>query len=1034
MHGIYRFSALLLIISVFWALSAFCEVPVIWQKDGISLRQGHHIEWQRAGTSDQFQNVVYVWSDTRFGDRDVFAQKYDQYGNTQWAEGGAIVCHGPIRQEDPDMCSDLQGGFIITWVDFRDDTSGDVYAQRIDTNGDIMWDSLGVPLCTIPFSEQMTLHTISDEAGGAIVIWHDTRWGDEGDLYAQHIMADGTVDPIWQVDGNIVAQATGNQGGPGAQTVDADGEGGVIVAWIDERVPGDPNVYVQRITIDGTLAWGDISGMAICVDTTEQVGVKLAPDGNGGAFIVWVDKRNYSATREDIYLQRVDHDGVVQYQTDGIPLVVQPNKQELPRIVYDGMGGANIVWEDYRTINLVSDIYAQRIDGSGQKSWGDDDLLICDAAENQRGVRLSSGGDGSVVIAWSDDRYGASPRSDLYAQRVEADGTIAWEVGGIVVSDAPYLQEDPLVRNLENGSVFIVWKDGREGSPGIYHQLLDENGIPQLTVGGEIVVWGLEGDAAWPRVIKLDNSGYMRMMMIWQDQRYVYIGNFIYMQMLGLDGSIAFPVNGNPIAIEYSQIDTLGDQINPEMVSDDAGGAIVCWEDYRMINWSIPQIYAQRVDFDGNSLWDSSGVILYTTGLNQTFPKICSDDNNGAFIAWSGWNMYWRNKSHIVKVDFSGNASAAKTFTTDSSEETVYGIGPDGVGGAIVYWRGGSFATDYNIYAARVDANVDTLWVRPIVIAPDNQTHIVGASNSQGGMVFVWSDKRDSIDFDIYAQWLDANGEQQWNSEGVLVVDEPFDQIPTDLVQDSEGNFLMVWNDTRNSLNNDVYLQKLSGLSGSPMFQAGGVPVCVNSEGDQWEADIIIDSTNGIKACWEANNPQIGSEIFASHFGSDGDLLPGWNENGDTVCAAFHNQINPVITDDFYDGVIAVWEDARSSGKEVKLNIFAQRWNSNPNVFVRPKNDNQPKKFSLAQNYPNPFNPATKILFTIKEAGHVKLMIYNALGEEVTTLKDGYFDIGSYKAVWKGDDSSGMMVATGIYYYRLEFNGQMKVMKMIMLK
>jgi len=78
-----------------------------------------------------------------------------------------------------------------------------------------------------------------------------------------------------------------------------------------------------------------------------------------------------------------------------------------------------------------------------------------------------------------------------------------------------------------------------------------------------------------------------------------------------------------------------------------------------------------------------------------------------------------------------------------------------------------------------------------------------------------------------------------------------------------------------------------------------------------------------------------------------------------------------------------------------------------------------PKAFILDQNYPNPFNPSTTIQYHVKQAEHIRLKIYNALGQEVTTLVDEFKSPGTYSLSW---DAHGL--ASGTYYYRLEVGGE----------
>ncbi|MBI5868659.1 MAG: T9SS type A sorting domain-containing protein [candidate division Zixibacteria bacterium] len=93
-----------------------------------------------------------------------------------------------------------------------------------------------------------------------------------------------------------------------------------------------------------------------------------------------------------------------------------------------------------------------------------------------------------------------------------------------------------------------------------------------------------------------------------------------------------------------------------------------------------------------------------------------------------------------------------------------------------------------------------------------------------------------------------------------------------------------------------------------------------------------------------------------------------------------------------------------------------------------------PSQFALAQNYPNPFNPETEISFSLRVAGHVRLEIFNLLGQSVTVLVDGYRPQGVSTVHWDAHDAHGNVVPTGIYFYRLTQDNQSQVRKMALLK
>jgi flagellar hook assembly protein FlgD len=68
---------------------------------------------------------------------------------------------------------------------------------------------------------------------------------------------------------------------------------------------------------------------------------------------------------------------------------------------------------------------------------------------------------------------------------------------------------------------------------------------------------------------------------------------------------------------------------------------------------------------------------------------------------------------------------------------------------------------------------------------------------------------------------------------------------------------------------------------------------------------------------------------------------------------------------------------------------------------------------------PNPFNASTVINFSLQEAGHVTLSVYDILGREVAKLLDGSFPPGIHSITWDARDAHGGQLASGIYFYRL---------------
>ncbi|MCK4591799.1 MAG: T9SS type A sorting domain-containing protein, partial [Candidatus Latescibacteria bacterium] len=86
------------------------------------------------------------------------------------------------------------------------------------------------------------------------------------------------------------------------------------------------------------------------------------------------------------------------------------------------------------------------------------------------------------------------------------------------------------------------------------------------------------------------------------------------------------------------------------------------------------------------------------------------------------------------------------------------------------------------------------------------------------------------------------------------------------------------------------------------------------------------------------------------------------------------------------------------------------------------------------QNYPNPFNSRTMIRFDLPNSSHVKLLIYNILGQKIKTLFDGQKTAGTHIVEWDGKDSFGRNVSSGIYLYKMEAGDFVQEKKMVLLR
>ena len=400
---------------------------VEWTVDGVALCTATGRQELPAIASDGAGGAIVAWRDLRNGaTNDIYAQRISVDGTVQWTPDGVALCTAADEQAHPTIVSDGTGGAIVTWHDRRSGNF-DIYAQRISAGGSVQWAANGVPLCTA-VGDQAYPTIVPDGANGAVIAWYDYRGGPYSDIYVQRIAGGGTVQ--WTPNGVPLCVATGNQSDP---AIASDGEGGAIVTWYDERSGTNSDIYAQRVSAAGAVQW-TTDGVALCVATGRQYGAVTVADGAGGAIVAWSDERG-GGSNADLYSQRISADGAVHWTANGVALCTATGTQSSPTLVSDGAHGALVTWSDLRSGNW--DIYAQRISAMGTLQWATNGMALCTATADQKLSTIAADGAGGAIITWSDNRSG---NDDIYAQRVQANGQLGGDVtdvpGGVSLAFA----------------------------------------------------------------------------------------------------------------------------------------------------------------------------------------------------------------------------------------------------------------------------------------------------------------------------------------------------------------------------------------------------------------------------------------------------------------------------------------------------------------------------------------------------------------------------------------------------------------------
>jgi hypothetical protein len=382
-----------------------------WTANGVKICDATDVQNSIRMVSDGSGGAIISWVDYRAdgANADIYAQRINS-GTVQWATNGLPVCTAAGVQDQTQIVRDGSTGAIISWRDTRNGNQ-DIYVQRIDINGIQQWAADGIAVCTAANSQNEQQLT-TDGSGGAIITWRDERDPGPTDIYAQRVSAVGAAQ--WTANGDAVSTQGATQKEP---TITSDGAGGAIIAWIDQRNSNE-DIYAQRISSSGAQQW-TLNGVAACAHTSGQAGVRIASGASNDAILTWYDDRPGIGVH-DIYAQRLNSSGATQWTADGVAICTATDRQNDPLIISDGTGGAIISWLDVRANGFDYDIYAQKINSAGAVQWATNGLAVCTYDNYEEQLAMTTDNAGGAILTWRDGRGDG----EVYASRATAAGSL----------------------------------------------------------------------------------------------------------------------------------------------------------------------------------------------------------------------------------------------------------------------------------------------------------------------------------------------------------------------------------------------------------------------------------------------------------------------------------------------------------------------------------------------------------------------------------------------------------------------------------
>ena len=361
------------------------------------------------------------------------------------------------------------------------------------------------------------------------------------------------------------------------------------------------NLFIRSLLLIAVTAaqWSSDPSLPQLMGTGVQS--QIAATSDGGVYIAWLTDGNYH-----VYIQRLDEAGEAQFDVSG--LLVSDNSNSSWIAVYhlnltvDTDDNAIITTVDERTGNW--EVYAWKIAPDGTMLWGDDGVAITTSSEINMSPRLTLLPDNSVVVTCTHNN------NTVIFQRISSAGTLLWGDGlQIEDNNASLVSPQPTV--TAEGNVLIQWIR-QTGSPPYYDselclQVYDLDGNP---------LWSEPTVAAGPVVFPMGN---------WSQQSVSEAGGGSFSAWTQFSGNVQNAVSqhvtGEGALAWTGGADLSTNSSNFRMspvlaVGEETQQLMAVW---REANGSQSQhgVYAQRLDSSGNRLWGSNGTAV--VALNNSY-------------------------------------------------------------------------------------------------------------------------------------------------------------------------------------------------------------------------------------------------------------------------------------------------------------------------------------------------------------------------------------------------------------------------------
>lgn len=427
-------------------------------------------------------------------------------------------------------------------------------------------------------------------------------------------------------------------------------------------------------------------------------------------------------------------------------------------------------------------------------------------------------------------------------------------------------------------------------------------------------------------------------------------------------------------------------------------------------------VYALRLDEFGDTLWSKT---YGGPGTEYGYGVWTTSDGGFVTVGMARSTGAGKGDMFLTRLDSLGAEMWSKTFGGPERDEG-WSVRQTPDGGFIIAGVTGSFGAGLeDFYLVKTDSTGALQWEKTFGGSGGDWADAVRVTADSGYILIGTTTSFGEGYSSVYVIRLTQAGNVLWaNTYGGIK-----SELGTSIEQTSDGGFIFAGATASFSEDfNDVYVVKIDA-AGSLLWENhyGGAF-------DERGYAIVELADGGFMVSGTTETFGSGKiDVYLLRLDSSGWMI--WSA---TYGGAESDFCRSMILDDNRNPVILGHSYTFSSGgSDMYLIKVEGDITTDVQIFSDPT---LPDGFALGQNYPNPFNPETNIPFSVPRATSVKVTALNILGQVVATLLDSRVSPGLHIIRWDGRTDAGASLASGVYFYRLQFEGKSYTQKMLLIK